>query len=350
VLREGELAERFPTLGTGVLSVVCCLSAVVSLPQPQRSALGAQQSSGAVLADTFWSQALGIRKRFLVWLPPSYDREPARRYPVVYYLHGAFGDETNWTRLGKLDSTLDSLTASGMPELIVIMPDGDDGWYTTWNFLGDWAGCRRAHTGAGNEPAESYCVPWPHYDDYIARDLVAYVDRTFRTRAERGYRGIAGLSMGGYGAVTLALSYPDVFSAAASHSGVLAPLVGAGAGAGEPLRYATDLDSARTRYGTQLWAIMVPAFGKDTAAWWSRDPARKASRLRRERPTLAPKLMIDCGTADPFLPQTRALRAELEKLGWDVAYAEWPGGHAWDYWRRHAAESARWLARELTPG
>jgi len=70
----------------------------------------------------------------MVWLPPSYASQPQRRYPVAYYLHGAFGDENNWVNQGRLAATLDSLVAAGMPEMIVVMPDGDDGFYSTWNF------------------------------------------------------------------------------------------------------------------------------------------------------------------------------------------------------------------------
>src|SRR6185503_2922027 len=154
-------------------------------------------TSSTVIADTLWSQSLGIRKRVMLWLPPSYASQPQRRYPVAIYLHGAFGDENNWLNQGRLGATLDSLVAAGMPEMIVVMPDGDDSYYTTWNFLGDWPGCRRSRP-PNAEPADSYCVPWPHYDEYIARDLVAFVDRRYRTLADRRHRGVAGLSMGGY--------------------------------------------------------------------------------------------------------------------------------------------------------
>ncbi len=82
------------------------------------------------------------------------------------------------TRSGAIDRTLDSLVAAGLPEMIVIMPDGDDGWYTTWNNLGNNAECRRVEAAGSCSPRRwtRYCVPWPKYDDYIARDLVARVD------------------------------------------------------------------------------------------------------------------------------------------------------------------------------
>jgi S-formylglutathione hydrolase FrmB len=256
-----------------------------------------------------------------------------------------WGDETNWTKLARLHLTLDSLAAAGIPEMIVVMPDGDDGWYSTWNWLGDVAACRR-NRPATAEPADRYCVPWPHYDDYIARDLVAYVDRRYRTMAARRHRGIAGLSMGGYGAITLALSYPDVFGAAASHSGLLAPL--AHGTLADSLRYAPAPDSVRAAYGPRLWATMEPVFGKDTAAWLSRDPARMAERLTRKPDTEWPALFADCGVEDSFLGQNRFFRRRMMQLGVPLEYAEWPGGHTWDYWRHHSAESVRWLALRLS--
>jgi putative tributyrin esterase len=281
----------------------------------------------------------------MVWLPPSYAAQPQRRYPAAYYLHGAFGDESNWLNQGRLGATLDSLVAAGMPEMIVVMPDGDDGFYTTWNFLGDWPGCRRSRP-PNAEPADSYCVPWPHYDEYIARDVVAFVDRRYRTMADRRHRGIAGLSMGGYGAISLALSYPDVFAAAASHSGVLAPAKGGGRLVVPEKRF--DYDSVRASYSAGLWALMPGAFGKDSVGWAVRDPANLVSRLRARRPALMPALFVDCGTEDFLLPQNRAFRDAVLSSGGQLQYREHAGSHTWDYWRKHASESATWLAARLT--
>jgi S-formylglutathione hydrolase FrmB len=300
---------------------------------------------GRVVADTLWSPALGARKQFLVYLPPSYGRDPARRYGVAYYLHGLWGSETDWTRLGRLDAVADSLAALGRPELIVVMPDGDDSWYTTWNALGTADACR-ADAGR-REPAASYCVPWARYDDYLARDLVARVDSAYRTRADRAHRGIAGLSMGGYGAVSLALRYPEVFAAAASHSGVLAPLLAGPRPYAAPARWAPSVDSLRALYG-RYWTTLPLAMGRDTAAWWARDPARLAARARgASRPAPAPALFADVGRGDALVGQNRAFRDALATLGVPLAYAEWPGAHTWDYWRAHAGEGLAWLAERV---
>jgi S-formylglutathione hydrolase FrmB len=194
-------------------------------------------------------------------------------------------------------------------------------------------------------------VPWARYDEYLARDLVARVDSAYRTRADRGHRGVAGLSMGGYGAVTLALRYPDVFAAAVSHSGVLAPLFAGPRPYAAPARWAPSVDSLRALY-RGYWTTLPLAMGRDTAAWWARDPGRLAARLaarprtRRAAPP-APALFADVGTGDALLEQNRAFRAALAALGVPVAYAEWPGAHTWAYWRAHVGESLAWLGERV---
>jgi S-formylglutathione hydrolase FrmB len=299
-----------------------------------------------VQADTIWSAALRTRKQFLVYLPASYAREPARRYPVAYYLHGLWGDETNWVRSGRLDAAMDSLVAAGGPEMIVVMPDGDDSWYTTWNTLGTTDACMR--DTVRKEPAASYCVPWTHYDDYVARDLVAKVDSTYRTRADRRHRGIAGLSMGGYGALSLALRYPDVYSAAASHSGVVAPLLvnASPFTAASPPQWAANVDTLAKRW-RNYWTTIPFAFGKDTAGWWARDPGRLAARLQRRDAALLPALFLDVGVDDLTRDQNRALHATLDGLRIAHTYAEWPGAHDWRYWRAHVPESLAWLGARI---
>ena len=315
-------------------------------PVPARPVI-TRRPGGRLATTTFWSQSLGVRKAVVTWLPPSYDRDSTRRYPVALYLHGARGDETNWTRLGAIDRTLDSLVGAGLPELIVAMPDGDDGWYTTWNTLGDYFGCRRTFTPRDRETAETYCVPWLHYDDYVARDVVHYLDSAYRTDPRRERRAVAGLSMGGYGALTLALDYPEVFSAAASHSGALSPLYLGPHPFAVPPSYAGRVEQLQDAWGDRLWPLIRPPFGPDTTAWWSRDPARRAALLLARQPALMPALLFDVGTDDPFLDQNRAFRWELQRLGIPHQYTEWPGGHDWRYWTLHAAESLRFLATRI---
>ena len=231
--------------------------------------------------------------------------------------------------------------------MIVVMPDGDDGWYTTWNNLGNNVECRRSKPpGRQSEGVDAYCVPWPKYDDYIARDLVARVDSSYRTIATRSARAIAGLSMGGYGAISLALAYPDVFSAAASHSGVVSPLyTGPHPYASAP-RYATNEAELKQNAGISGQRLVL-AFGRDTTGWWPRIRASCGSFCGQSGSRAHAGVMLDVGVSDPYADQSRDFHATLERLGVTHRTAEWPGAHNWDYWRLHAGESLRWIGGHI---
>jgi S-formylglutathione hydrolase FrmB len=313
---------------------------------PRPAAVVQEPRGGSVVTDTLWSQALGTKKAVIVYLPPSYAKSPARRYPVAYYLHGLAGSEVDWTKSGHLNEVMDSLIGAGGPEMIVVMPDGDDGWYTTWNSLVTVETCRK--TAPAREKADSYCVPWQHYDDYIARDVVPFADKKYRTRGDRQHRAIAGLSMGGYGAMALALEYPDLFAAAASHSGVLAPLYAGPAPFDGHPKWASGAAELEKAWGT-FWPRIAPAFGRDTAAWWSRDPGRRLERLVAEKEkALVPALFADCGVDDPLVDENRAFRWKTEQVGVPIVYHEWPGKHEWPYWRAHVGESLRWIGTVIS--
>ncbi len=137
-----------------------------------------------------------------VWLPPSYDASPGRRYPVVFVLAGFTGrgrgllNDSPWAP--PLDDRMDALVAAGCGEVILVMPD----CFTRFG---------------GSQYLDSSATG--RYETHVAEELVAWVDGRFRTLAGRDHRGVAGKSSGGYGALTLAMKHPDVFGAAACHSG-----------------------------------------------------------------------------------------------------------------------------------
>ncbi len=307
--------------------------------------LAGQAPQGSVRIENFFSPALGVRKHFVVYLPPSYATSPGRRYPVIYYLHGVTGQESDWVAMGDIDLIADSLMARGMPEVVLVMPDGDDAWYADAPAERGYAACDADTTQSHASP--TYCVAHARYETYVAVDLVRHVDSTFRTRADRGHRAIAGLSMGGYGAMLVALGHPDLFAAAASHSGVLSPLYAGPHPFVPPARYAADYDSLRLAWGNGfLWHTIAPSLGPDTAAWFARDPARRAARLVAAG-TPVPALFIDVGASDGLADQSRAFAWELTRLGIAHTYAEWPGAHNWRYWYAHVGESLRWLAERI---
>jgi S-formylglutathione hydrolase FrmB len=137
-----------------------------------------------------------------VYLPPDYDADTNRRYPVVYWLHGFTGiglsgvARSLWTP--SLPELMDRVIAGGAPPAILVMPDGSTR-YGGSQYL--------------NSPATG------RYEDHIVRELVPHIDQTYRTRPGAAHRGVTGKSSGGYGALVLAMRNPDVFGAVASHSG-----------------------------------------------------------------------------------------------------------------------------------
>ncbi|MFI5937261.1 alpha/beta hydrolase-fold protein [Actinoplanes sp. NPDC051494] len=152
--------------------------------------------------DSYPSTAMGRRVQFTIYLPRSYTRTNAKRFPVVYMLNGFNGSNVEW-EARDMDTVLDKLTVdAGLEESVVVFPDGDSGWYVD--------------TSAGN------------FKSMIVNELVPLVDRAYRTIPDREHRGISGVSMGGQGAFTLGLTRPDLFSSIASHMGALslAPLAG----------------------------------------------------------------------------------------------------------------------------
>jgi enterochelin esterase-like enzyme len=300
---------------------------------------------GTVLADTIFSRALGVSKTFLVYLPPSYNTAPARRYPVAYFLHGTGGDERSWVNGLAIDSVLDSLAAHGTPEMIVVMPDGDNGFYHTWKKSPDYQMCLRQRAVlTGGELPTDYCVHHMRYDDYIARDMVARVDSVYRTVADGRHRAVAGLSMGGYGAVYLPLKYPDVFAAGASLSGAgLALMRVGGYPASTPVREATTIEELHAAWAS-TWGDMTDEIGSDIAEWRAVDPVWMVRHAVAEHRSL-PALWFVVGTEDEStLTVNRVLHETLTGLGVPHSYTEAAGGHTLPFWRAHEGESIVWLA------
>ncbi len=305
---------------------------------------------GRVVTDSLWSPELGVRKKLQMYLPPAYSSAAAatQRYPLVVYLHGRWGDETDLVTKGRLALAMDSLIAEGMPPMIVAMPDGDDGWWMTWATPDDPAECQR--TPHREEPAHMYCVRTQRYDAYVARDVLSHVDANYRTIPLRDARGIAGLSMGGYGAVTIAAQYPEQFSTAVSHDGILSPglladsseLVNNGRVQWRQGRTAAELQVA-TGF---RWPGMYPQFGVDAASWVARDPV-VLLEAAHQRGAPLPELYIDVARGEEADRQNRIFRERLIGMKIPVTYSEWPGKHAWDYWRAHVPDGLQFLASRL---
>ncbi|PYI50025.1 alpha/beta hydrolase [Paenibacillus flagellatus] len=252
----------------------------------------------------FFSGALYARKSCFVYLPPSYEQQPDRSYPVVYLLHGMYGSESSWLQNGQAEQTLDRLIATGeLRECIVVMPN--DGGYGHGTFYLDW------YDGSGN------------YEQYLLYDLLPFIDANFRTIPDRVFRMVGGLSMGGFGAFSLALRHPDVFGAAASLSGAL--------GSASKLPYR---DFSRSE-----WARMIGPQQGDYAK------AHDLSLLsaRRCQDALRPSLYFDCGRDDYLFALNEQFKRHLDEIGYPYRYAEYDGQHNWEYWTEHLPDMLRFF-------
>ena len=321
-------------------------AAVLLLPLLQAVAPPAPVAPrGTVLVRSFFAPALGAHKRYLVYLPPSYSRKPGRRYPVVYVLHGRTGNEADWVARGDLDRVADSVFAAGAPELILIMADGDNSFWVNWAESPGYAACAR--DSLLTEAATSFCVPTSRYGDYLARDLVAQVDSGFRTLAAPAHRGLLGLSMGGTGALTLALDFPHVFAAAVALSAPQPFYLGPHPYQ-TPAVQATSLDAVEQALGRKLGPMTRARWGADTAQWWRHDPERAARRLIQSGGAV-PVLLLEVGKGDPYADENRALDAAFTTLGLAHQFLLEDGGHEWSFWRAHSGAALAWLGRRLAP-
>jgi S-formylglutathione hydrolase FrmB len=308
------------------------LLALAACSTPTRPA---QPSRSRVEYAHHHSEALGVDKTFLVYVPAGYD-DTDMRWPVFYYLHGLTSPETEWVQLGKLDAAADKL---GL-QALVVMPDGDDGFYIDSTTPIDYDACMREGTGLfdPNADHDATCVKHRAYETYIAKELVAHIDATYRTIATRDGRAIAGVSMGGYGALSLGLRHPDEYAAIASHSAVATLLYDGPhpfqAGAA---KVAEDLEHSSSIPRLRPW--METLFGSDLATWRAHDPAVLIPTL----PANHPALYLDSGTEDPLVATTRFVDELLTQHHVEHTMFYGPGIHNYEFWTARLPSSLTFL-------
>jgi len=153
----------------------------------------------------FKSTLLNQERRIIIYLPPSYNDSPQRRYPVLYLLHGYGGCNdkiTEWEAWGLKDQAEAMIVSGKIQPMIIVQPDG---------FMDD---CQPSYF-FNHQPGMTDGKPW---GDYIWGEVVSYLDQTYRTLARRESRAIGGFSLGGQGALSLAFLHPNVFAAVGAHS------------------------------------------------------------------------------------------------------------------------------------
>lgn len=249
------------------------------------------------------SKLLGRDLRYGVYLPPSYASSLGKKYPVLYFLHGLFEDETRWSTRGGTDQILNKMIAEGkIGEFIVAIPFGGTSFYT--------------NTRDGSEK----------WEDAIVTEFIPLIESTYRVNATRMTRGISGTSMGGYGALKIAMKHPDMFGSASAHSAVLL----------------SDLSAAKVSAGrlARFQALFDKIYGinTDLTYWEANNPMTLAKDTKKLNGL---KLYFDCGTEDDYGFDTgaRELDAMLTKEGYPHEAHLYPGRHGWDYALQHTSES-----------
>jgi S-formylglutathione hydrolase FrmB len=188
-----------------------------------------------------------VEREVLVFLPPSYAKERGRRYPVVYALHGYSIGAKQWSQEIHVPQTIEGAFARGAKEMIVVLPDS-----------------KTVHNGS----MYSSSVTTGDFENFIARDVVSYIDAHYRTIPDRKSRGLAGHSMGGYGATRIGMKHADVFGSLYIMSPCcLAPRSAAPANA--------ETDKALEEIKTPADSAKLPFFARAqlaAAAAWSPNP------------------------------------------------------------------------------
>jgi enterochelin esterase-like enzyme len=249
---------------------------------------------GSLIADSMASPAFhGQRRSFLVHLPPSYMdmATPERRYPTLYLLHGSPGSAYDWSRGGKAVQSADTLIGQGkIPELIMVFPDGNgrSGETSEW----------------GNSFDQKQLM-----ENFVAQDLVHFIDQKYRTIPTPGSRAIGGFSMGGFGAMNIAVHHPEIFGSVISLAGYYLAEGG-------------------------IW-------GQNRAYMQANSPALvlptnpKAWKLR---------IFLGAATKDqPYYSDTQQFILELKALHMDYTFDLEDGYHTWSVWGTQLYHGLLWL-------
>lgn len=256
----------------------------------------------------FRSEILGKDVAYAVYLPPDYENS-TRRYPVVYLLHGYTDDESGWVQFGEVRHAADGAIASGaIPPMIIAMPDGGVSWYV-------------------NDSQNKV-----RYEDMFVREFIPAIDATFRTRPKREFRGVSGLSMGGWGTLVYALRHPDLFAACAAFSAAVW----------------TDDDLVGMKQ--EVWdAVVGPVFGRGlkdrdrlTAHFHGLSPLDLAKSLPVESLKKV-RYYIDCGDDDFLFKGNAALSLILRDRKIPHEFRVRDGGHTWSYWRSGLADALAFI-------
>jgi S-formylglutathione hydrolase FrmB len=276
----------------------------VGFGQPIFSIATASGSVSSIETIQFRSTLVGKTLPYNVILPRDYRTSRTTRYPVLYLLHGLAGHYSDWiTRTNVADY-------ASRYRMIVVTPEGNDGWYT-----------------------DSATIPGDKYESYFLKELIPDVQKRYRTIESRYGRGVAGLSMGGYGSLKFGLKSPAMFVFAGSVSGVL--------------DVASWTEDELKNLGWMRESV-VSVFGPEGSETRKANDIVAITRgMTSARIAALPYFYLDCGTEDPFANSNAQFAALLREKKIRHEYRELPGDHNWAYWDQQVREVVKIAATHL---
>ena len=253
------------------------------------------------------SSLLNRAVKYSVYLPPDYY-VTNRRYPVVYLLHGYSDDETGWVQFGEADRIADAGIESGeIPPMIIVMPDAEVTWY-----MNDYQAKTR-------------------YEDMFMQEFIPHIDSTLRTRTNRAYRAVSGLSMGGHGSLLYAMHRPDLFGNCAALSAAVFT--------DESI---TGMDT--TNYNRRFAFLLGPGVGQERLTnHWKRNSPLTLAKSAPEGDLKRVRWWLDCGD-DDFLTNANALlHIAFNDRKVPHEYRVRDGAHTWSYWRTGLPDALKFI-------
>jgi enterochelin esterase-like enzyme len=259
----------------------------------------AQYSRGIVKESlNIDSKILGKQVKYTIYLPFDYETSD-RYYPVTYLLHGLGDNDMGWIQFGEANMIADECIANHeIPPMIIAMPDGGNSFYI-------------------NSFDNSV-----RYEDFFIQEFMPYIEKTYRIRAEKRYRGIAGLSMGGFGTLSFALKYPEKFAACVAFSAALFS---------EEYVMATDEKGWDWIMGL-LYGPYQDGSARLTEQYRANNPF-DVTKAKGKDVYNTLRIMIDCGDDDFLTDDNCRLHIHLNKLGIKHEFRMRDGAHNWTYWR-----------------
>jgi S-formylglutathione hydrolase FrmB len=257
------------------------------------------QQNGKVVEELYVkSDILNRNVKYAIYLPADYETSN-RTYPVVYLLHGYGDDHTGWLQFGEVNRYADKAIADGtIPPMIIVMPDAGTSWYIN-NYNGKQS-----------------------YEDFFFKEFIPTIETEYRIKTKKQYRGVAGLSMGGYGTLVYSIKHPDMFSAAAALSAAV--------------RSDDDFMAiTEARWKEAYSNVIGPNLnGKErlNATWKANSvlglvQSKSADDLKNVR------LWLDCGDDDALSKGNILLHIALTEKKVPHEFRIRDGAHTWTYWR-----------------